>query len=70
MISDSILVTESVLTQLVTPLVTQLVTQFPGRGARAARLFAKLTILKLFFHYLVTVWYCCLILATDSVLIN
>ena len=59
--------TESVFTKLVTPLVTELVTQSPARGARAALFFTKFTILKLFFHYLVNVWYCYLIQVTDSV---
>ena len=67
MISDSILVTESIFTQLVTPLVTELVTQSPGRGRAQRCFFTKFTILKLFFHYLVNVWYCYLIQVTDSV---
>ena len=53
MISDWILVIESVFTKLVTPLVTELVTQSPARGARAALLLQNSQYLKLFFHYLV-----------------
>ena len=70
-ISDSILVTEIVLTQLLTQLVTELVTQSPGREARAAPLFAKFTIFKalssLFSDFMVLL---CNTRVTNSILIN